>query len=523
MRISSKSGSSDHPENPRECESRDGNLPVPMTSTDRSRSYNGRTHRFGDVCTNNAAINTWLARHQKFRAFVDNDGTVIHVPDPFGERTLHQLLDLVRTQLGQSVAKPISLVEFSQLRVAAIKATHVSETRNDLVEMILREAIDRSVSDIYIGIHRERCRVYFRTHGVRYLFSELAGDDGREMARAIWAIAPHGQFEQQRPTDTAFDFAGFRVRANSLPDTRGNSVVLRLREPSWIPSVDALGYDAQQLRLFREIQACPGGLSVISGETNSGKSTTLTSLMSALTEAQMVIEIADPIEMEFDHVTHIEIDHYAEDADATFRDILGGLVRQNPDTLFIGEIRDAKTAEAAVNMSLQGKRVWGTVHAQSCLSSLSRLQHLGIDAELLAQPGFLNGIVNQSLVPVVCDSCCSDTLEGDEQQTRQLREKFGTDAIRFHHPDGCPKCIRGIRGQTVVAEVMVIGGESSHPVRPYIRDGDYASIETCMQLRGLCAKSAHAADKIRQGQIDPLLAEEVIGPIRVFDITGVAA
>ena len=467
-----------------------------------------------EVATDNPVINTWLARHQKFKAFVARDGSVYHVPDPLGERTLQQLLQLVRAEVGNSIAKPISLVEYSQLRVAVVKATHPSESRNDLVEMVLREAIERSVSDIYISIHRERCSVYFRTHGVRYLFSELARDDGREMARAIWALAPQGQYEQHRPTDTAFDFAGFRVRANSLPDTRGNSIVLRLRDPNWVPPIEELGYNACHLKQLLALQMLPGGLTVISGETNSGKSTTLTSLMSGLTEAQMVIEIADPIEMEFEHVTHIEIDHYAEDADERFRDILGGLVRQNPDSLFIGEIRDAKSAEAAVNMALQGKRVWGTVHAQSCLATLARLQHLGISADLLAQPGFLNGIVNQSLVPVICDACGMKAFDSDDLSVSELRSQFETHDLRFHNPNGCPKCVRGIQGQTVLAEAMVFGSDPAHPVRPHIRTGDFASIAACMTDFGTQTKSIHAIDKIRSGVIDPYLTEQVIGSLQ---------
>lgn len=473
--------------------------------------------RLSDASATHPALKAWLARHQKFRALIDKNGTVHHVPDAAGERMLQQLLDLVRAELGRSAAKPISLVAYSQLRVAAVKASHRSETRNDLVEMVLREAIEKAVSDVYITIHHDRCRVHFRTHGVRYLFSELAGDDGREMVRAIWALAPHGQFEQQRPTDTAFDFGGYRVRANSLPDTRGNSIVLRLRDPKWIPNLDALGYDHGQLAVIDEFKMFPAGLAVISGETNSGKSTTLTSLMNELTESSMVIEVADPIEMEFDDVTHVEIDHYAEDAEATFRDILGGLVRQNPDSLFIGEIRDAQSAEAAVNMALQGKRVWGSIHSQSRVATLARLQHLGIDAELLAQPGFFNGVINQSLVPVVCKACCTKTLTDDERRTAELREKFDSDRVRFHNPDGCPQCVRGIRGQTIVAEAMVVGGEDRHAIRDYIRAGNFTAIAAYLAAEGLRSKAAHAAAKIRAGDLDPLLTEQAIGVITAAD------
>lgn len=482
-----------------------------------SNAMNSAQHfdltNFADASTDSIAIKTWLARHQIFRALVDKRGLVFHVPDLSGERTLQQLLQLVKDELGHSEARALSLVEYSQLRVAAIKSRHQTETKNDLVEMVLREAINRSVSDIYIGLHREKCRIHFRTHGVRYLFSELAGEDGREMVRAIWALAPHGQYEQHRPTDTAFDFGGFRLRANSLPDTRGNSVVLRLRDPNWLPNLDSLGYDESQLATLDELRRCSGGLSVLSGATNSGKSTTLTALMSGLSDAQMIIEIADPVEMEFEHATHIEIDHYAEHADTKFRDILGGLVRQNPDTLFIGEIRDARSAEAGVNMSLQGKRVWGTVHAQSALSTLARLQYLGVDSQLLAQPGFLNGIVNQSLVPVVCPSCGIPIESAERTLRNRLTARFKCNTIRLHNPDGCPRCVRGILGQTIVAEALTLMSDPTHRVRRHIAEGNYGALARHMAEQEALSKVAHATAKIRRGVLDPLLTEQVIGPI----------
>ena len=469
-----------------------------------------------DACTHHSAIEAALASMQTLKVFVTKDGVVFHVEDPARVRALEQLLELVRQELGRAVAKPISLMTYSKLRSQAVRSHHDSVSHNDLVEMVLHDAITRKSSDVYIAIHSDRTQIHFRTHGVRYLHSEISRADGHEMARALWSLARSGQYEENATTDTAFGFGGFRIRANSMRDVRGNSIVLRLRDPGFIPPLAELGYSEFQQRQIDELQWSAGGLVVISGETNSGKSTTLTSLMAGMPDTEMIIEIADPIEIEFDHVTHVEFDHYAEAAERRFRGILGGLVRQNPDTLFIGEVRDLQSATAAIDMSLQGKRVWGTVHSHSCLSTIARLEHLGIDVNLLAQPGFLNGVINQSLVPIVCEHCCTTKFD-DDIHTGRLQHKYQTDALRFHNPDGCSECVRGISGQTVVAEIMVFPRDAAHPARQFIRDHDLASLAMCVREEGMLSKAAHAVTKIQEGQLDPVLTEEVIGRIGTRD------
>ena len=474
------------------------------------------TPSFDLTASDDPEVQARLASMQTFRVFVAQSGAIHYVEDPARARTLEQLAELVEKKHGRATLHPVKLLEFSKLRSRAV-AQADSVSRNDMVSMVLEDAIERKASDIYIAIQRHRTLIHFRTHGVRYLHSEISMDDGKEMARALWSLATKGQYSEAAPTDTAFDFQGFRVRANSMPETRGNSIVLRLRDPKFIPPVRELGYDARQQRLLDDLQRGAGGLSVISGETNSGKSTTLTSLMAGMPATEMIIEIADPIEIEFPNVAHMEFDHYADNADKLFRGILGGLVRQNPDTLFIGEIRDEQSALAAIDMSLQGKRVWGTVHSHSCLMTISRLEHLGIDAHLLGQPGFLTGVINQSLVPLVCDACARDSMPDDAVETVRIRAKYGTDQLRFHNPDGCGECVRGVSGQTVVAEVMTFPNDANHEAQRLVRERDFARLDSCMREMGMTSKAHHAIRKIRKGLLDPNLTEGVIGRIGTTD------
>ena len=465
--------------------------------------------------TQNATVLEWMSQHQRIRAFVNSDGNVFYVSDPQGERTLKQLFDLVEDQIGRVERNAISLVDFSKLRTHTQSRNDDVTTRNDLVDMVLTEAINRRASDVYISIQAKTCFVHFRTNGMRYLFAQLSRDDGKNMVRAMWRISNKGEWDSENPCDTSFNFDRYRIRGNSLPDTRGSSIVLRLRDPDWVLPLSALGYSKSQLQRINAIASTAGGLIVVSGVTNSGKSTTLTSFMDSLDDSQMIIEIADPIEMEFRHITHIGLDHYSEHIEDELKAILGGLVRQNPDSLFIGEIRDHETAQAAINMTLQGKRVWGTVHASSCLSTLSRLERLGIDRDLLSQPGFLVGVVNQSLVPVVCQECAYDvnTL-GDKTAVDHASSLFdNTKNLRWRNPDGCEHCLQGITGQTVVAEAMDLSGDTNHDVRALIRDGDYSELGRLLRNKRMQLKTQHAIDKIRAGRIDPDLTQDIIGRI----------
>ena len=508
----SESPDVDSPIEPNETIDTDEEISLDVSDDDEEEDFSSLV----DACAHYPAIEAALASMQTLNVFVTRDGVVYHVDDPNRDRMLELLLGLVRQEIGRAIAKPISLMAYSKLRSQVTQSHHEAVSNNALVEMVLHDAIERKSSDVYIAIHTDRTQIHFRTHGVRYLHSEISRKDGLRMARALWSLAREGQFDEKASTDTAFGFGGFRIRANSMKDVRGNSIVLRLRDPRFLPPLAELGYSIPQQRKIDELQWSAGGLAVISGETNSGKSTTLTSLMAGMPDTEMIIEVADPIEIEFDHVTHVEFDHYAEAANDRFRGMLGALVRQNPDTLFIGEIRDLQSATAAIDMSLQGKRVWGTVHSHSCLTTISRLEHLGIDVNLLAQPGFLNGVINQSLVPIVCSKCCSKTLGGDVV-TQKLHRKFQSDQLRFHNPDGCSECTRGISGQTVAAEVMLFPRDAAHPSRQFIRNHDLAGLAECMRDEGMLSKAAHAVTKIQQGQLDPILTEEIIGRIGTED------
>ncbi len=469
----------------------------------------------------------WTTDHQINDYIVSNDLDVmvrstgeIAAAGNVDRRLLRGLRMIVKSQLAvESTVTMVSPIELRQLRdQSATRKTGVQQVKvvqagNATVEYVLAKAVEAGASDIYLDIRRDAAILSFRIFGVIARIEEFDVEIARGMARGLWNRSGHSQWVESDPVDTAFTYEHegheYRVRGSSLKDTRGNTIVCRVRDPGYILPLDKSGYSDHQVSLIQRICMAPGGLILITGETNSGKSTTMAALMDASSRNQRMIEIADPCEVEFNHCTHVELDHYREDADEAFKNILAATVRQNPDALVLGEIRDEITAQAAQNMAIQGKRVFSTLHTQSCVAAIPRLASFGVDHHLLSLREFIAGIVNQNLVPLVCQRCCRDQHD-DAGKDRRYRALFGPD-IRYINPDGCNECVSGVAGQTLVAEVypFFLDRKDAHK---FISNHELFRLETYMKREfNIESKQDHARGKARLGLIDPGKTEEIIG------------
>ena len=442
-------------------------------------------------------------------------------------RLLRGLRMIVKSRLTvESAVKLVSPIELRQMKdKGAIRKTGVQPAKaiqagNATVEYVLAKAVEAKASDIYLDIRRETAILSFRIFGVIQSIEEFDVEIAKGVARGMWNRSGHSQWVESDPVDTAFTYHHegheYRIRGSSLKDTRGNSIVCRVRDPGYILPLDKSGYSDYQVALIKRICMAPGGLILITGETNSGKSTTMAALMDSSSRNERMIEIADPCEVEFDHCTHVELDHYREDADEAFKNILAATVRQNPDALALGEIRDEITAQAAQNMAIQGKRVFSTLHTQSCVAAIPRLASFGVDHHLLSLREFIAGIVNQNLVPVVCQRCCRDRHD-DADKDRRYRTLFGPD-IRYINPDGCGECVSGVSGQTLVAEVypFFLDRKDAHK---YISTHELFRLEGYMRREfNIESKQEHARGKVRLGLIDPEKTEEIIGEWALRDV-----
>lgn len=470
-------------------------------------------------------IKAYLARNPKVSALVSAQGDCYVAGDDY-PRQKQYLVGLVKTHIGTPTLIPVSPLALERWKKDHQTKTGTSQIKqqsqvNNKLKYVIGQAVAAGASDIYLDIGRVKSIFSFRVFGAKQLFEELDREDGLALARSMWAMTDTGQFADTAPCDCAFSmkFSGteWRVRGNSIPDVRGASVVLRLRDPSFILPLDQCGYSPEQTEMLERMCNAPGGLIVISGETNSGKSTTLASIMKSLPATQKIIEIADPVEVHMDHVTHVELNHYKNNAEAGFDQIQAALVRQNPDTLILGEIRDKVTAAAAVRMAIQGKRVYSTLHSQSCLAAIPRLENLGVGRELLGLREFMVGIVSQNLVPVPCSSCALDKHPNSKLETH-YKDLFGA-GLKHLNQEGCKDCTGGIAGQTLVAEVYPFVLDRTGIAYELITNRNLPALEKHMrQTMKVQTKHQHATSKIRTGQIPPAETAQIIGEFHKVDV-----
>ena len=460
------------------------------------------------------------------RAHVDDLG-VLHAvsgTDPMFLRSLQQML---ATPAGEAEVRFLAPHEFRQMvqarsqprKKSGSETVRAARQANLAVDHVLGRAIDAKASDFYLDIRNldDIAVLSIRTYGIVREIDRMNAQAGREIATGLFSRSENDSWEDITPSDTSFSHWHrgklYRVRANSLPEVRGAALSCRIRDPQFVLPLGEAGYNPRQQGYIARMCRSPGGLILVTGETNSGKSTTLASLMKDTPRGQRMIEIADPVEVEFDNVTHCEIDHRREDPEAFFGKVLASTVRQNPDALVLGEIRDERTARAAQNMAIQGKRVFSTLHTQSCVAAIPRLTNLGIDPHLLTLREFIAGIVNQNLVPLVCPDCCRQE-PADPALTDRYRALFGDNA-RYVNPDGCgsgnDRCVGGVIGQTLVAEVLPLGLDRKE-AHQLIGSHRLWQLQEYMQKEfGVQTKQEHARDKVLAGLIDPELAEAIIG------------
>ncbi len=500
------------------------------------RAPSGRTGRITDIngrskqdLKNTREIRDYIKTSGlKGQAMVDDEGNIVALKGA-NRRLLHGLASVVSSRMestreGGIRTRYVSPIEFNLLaesmasrekqKKSGSQQAEEASAGNVTVDWVLDKAIEASASDIYLDIRREDARLSFRIYGQVVPDDTMTLEMAKSTARGLFN-KNQAKWQERTPCDTAFNHQHgdrlYRMRVNSLPDTRGQTLSCRVRDPNFVLPLLQSGYSEQQIGLIQRICRAPGGLVLVSGETNSGKSTTLAGLMLNAPRGERMLEIADPVETEFDHCTHVEINHYGEDPEGEFQSVLAATVRQNPDALVLGEIRDEPTAIAAQSMAIQGKRVYSTLHTQSCVAAIPRLQNLGVDRHLLSLPEFIAGIVNQNLVPLVCNHCGMEN-HPDHAIDERYRRIFGSDAtLRYINPAGCMHCVSGVTGQTLVAEVYPLCLDRKDAHRLIARQ-ELWKLEGYMKEEfGIQSKQEHARDKVLQGLVDPDRTEAIIG------------
>jgi type IV pilus assembly protein PilB len=329
-----------------------------------------------------------------------------------------------------------------------------------LVKQIIEGGVRQRASDIHIEALEGSVRVRYRIDGalkqvMSYDLSILAGITAR-----IKIIGGMDIAEKRKPQDGRItlmvDRREFDVRVSILPTVFGEKTVMRLTSKDGLTKPkSALGFDAEQEKIFDNILSNPHGIILVTGPTGSGKSTTLYTSLSELNKEEVnIITVEDPVEANIDGINQVQVNNKA---DMTFAAALRSILRQDPDIIMIGEIRDGETAGIAVQAAITGHLVVSTLHTNSAASTITRLIDMGIESYIAGDA--VVGVIAQRLVRRLCTTCKQPRLVEDDERI-QLGIPAEEEDVVIYEPAGCPLCNEtGYSGRIGVYEMMPVSRE----------------------------------------------------------------
>jgi type IV pilus assembly protein PilB len=325
-----------------------------------------------------------------------------------------------------------------------------------IVKNMIEQAARQGASDIHVEALERIARVRFRIDGALY---ERFTYDIHLLPAIIARLKIIGGMdisEKRKPQDgritMVVDRVEYDIRASILPTVYGEKCVMRLAMKRMLTrDKSELGFTPQEMRQFDNILKNPNGIILVTGPTGSGKSTTLYTALSELNKEDVnIITVEDPVEANIDGINQVQTNNKA---DLTFASALRSILRQDPDIIMIGEIRDTETAQIAVQASITGHLVVSTLHTNSSAATLTRLMDMGIESYLLADS--MVGVIAQRLVRRLCPAC-KQPYNPDAEERRFLNVS-PTDPITIYRPCGCGQCNNtGYKGRIGVYEIMTI-------------------------------------------------------------------
>ncbi|WP_243374676.1 type II/IV secretion system protein [Geotalea sp. SG265] len=321
------------------------------------------------------------------------------------------------------------------------------------VEFLLQYAFDQRASDIHIEPKREMSLVRLRVDGVLHNIHTIPRQLHPPIVSRIKLLSRLDLAEKRRPQDgrikTSHKGKEVELRVSTLPVAFGEKVVIRIFDPEILmQDLDRIGFYPREYQLYNSFIRKPNGIILVTGPTGSGKTTTLYSSLRTLASPEVnIVTVEDPIEMVMEEFNQVGVQSAIG---VTFATVLRNILRQDPDIIMIGEIRDRETAENAVQAALTGHLVLSTLHTNDAPSSVTRLIDLGVPSFLISST--VNGIIAQRLLRTICPHCKNQRhLHDDEIAYLQLAKGKYT----VHEGNGCSECRgTGYKGRTGIFEVM---------------------------------------------------------------------
>ena len=326
-----------------------------------------------------------------------------------------------------------------------------------LVNLLIIQAVKDRASDIHVEPEEDKVRVRYRIDGILQEVQSLPKHLQSALASRLKVMAKMDIAQTRNPQDgriqLKIESKNLDLRVSSFPTVHGENIVLRILDKSSVLlGLEELGFLKKDLQDFQKIIRRPNGIILVTGPTGSGKTTTLYSSLSTINSADRnIITIEDPVEYQIPLIRQTQVN---PQAGLTFANGLRSILRQDPDIIMVGEVRDKETAEIAIQASLTGHLVFSTLHTNDAASSLTRLMDMGLEPFLVASS--IIAILAQRLVRVICPSCKEKYTPSPEV----IKDLKINGKIDFYRGKGCGKCkSTGLSGRTGIYELLLLNDE----------------------------------------------------------------
>lgn len=365
-----------------------------------------------------------------------------------------------------------------------------------LVKGMIEQAVRQRASDIHIEPMERQVRIRYRIDGALYEKATYSIRLLPAMVARIKIVGGMDISEKRKPQDgritQVVDRREYDIRVSILPTVYGEKTVMRLTSKNALTKEKSqLGLSPEELKKFDHILMNPHGILLVTGPTGSGKSTTLYTALSELNKEDVnIITVEDPVEANIDGINQVQVNNKAN---LTFASALRSILRQDPDIIMIGEIRDQETASIAVQASITGHLVVSTLHTNSAASTITRLADMGIEPYLIADSTI--GVIAQRLARRLCPEC--KRAKKADAEDLELLQMGPDEDVTIYEPCGCPKCDgTGFRGRIGVYEIM----EVTQPLKTIIsKKGSAEDIKNRALEEGMSTLRMSATRYVLQG------------------------
>ena len=331
----------------------------------------------------------------------------------------------------------------------------------NVVDDIIANASRAGASDIHFDPREDFLMVRIRVDGDLQDYTKIPKIYERNLITRIKLIANMNITESRLPQDGSIKGTiqgiNLETRVSTLPTNEGEKCVIRILDYSRsLQGIDALGFNEDNFKKLKKMIAEPNGIILITGATGSGKSTTVYSILQVLNKTETnIITVEDPIEMNLEGLNQVQVN---SEIGLDFATVLRSILRQDPNVILIGEIRDSETAKIAVRASITGHLVLSTIHTNNSLSTIERLLDMNVERYLLSSA--LSGIISQKLAKMICPHCrIKEKTTPYQKKVFKMALNKDVEEIYNANPEGCDKCNKGYHGRIAIQEVLMINDE----------------------------------------------------------------